>query len=78
MVKDTKASSLYPAIKNHKKEEGQEQEQIVVHKQSSHSVEKIVQKLKMEIFQNKETLHSHQLQIKKLELVIQMLPAIDI
>lgn len=78
MVKDIKASSLYPAIKNHKKEEGQEQEQIVVHKQSSHSVEKIVQKLKMEIFQNKETLHSHQLQIKKLELVIQMLPAIDI
>jgi hypothetical protein len=32
----------------------------------------------MEIFQNLETLHSHQLQIKKLGAVIQMLPAIEI
>ena len=78
MEKDTKASSLCPAIKNLKKEEGQEQEQIAAHKQSNLSVEKIAQKLKMEIFQNQETLHNHKLQIRKLELVIKMLPAIDI
>jgi hypothetical protein len=44
MVKGIKASSLSQVIKNHKKEEDQEQEPIVVHKQSSHSVEKIVPK----------------------------------
>ena len=60
-----KVFNLFQAIKNHKKEEDLALGQIVVHKQSNHLEEKIVQKQKTKIFKNLEIHHNQMCPIKK-------------
>jgi hypothetical protein len=60
-----KVFNLFLAIKNHKKEEDPALVQIVVHKQSNHLEEKIVQKQKTNTFKNLEIHHNQMCLIKK-------------